>query len=128
MVCEVFNNVAPTFIPNLIALNCFQYSLRKDKPVVIPNANTSKLYGLKSFAHGGPRIWNSLPNELRKRENYGELRRLIQRQSLIYKSLKHQRNKLDQRSEVHDHILPLIEKIKHTFRCYSSCDASNNEK
>ena len=47
---------------------------------------------------------------------------------IIYKSLKHQRNKLDQRSEAHVHILPLIEKIKHTFRCYSSFVASNNEK
>ncbi|KAI0210705.1 hypothetical protein LSAT2_004450, partial [Lamellibrachia satsuma] len=48
----------------------------KDKLVVVPNANTSK-YGLKSFAHGGPQIWNSLPNELRKSKNYGEFRRLI---------------------------------------------------
>ena len=79
MACEVLkivNNVAPTFIQNLIALKCSQYSLQKDKPAVVPNANTST-YGLKTFAHGGPRIWNSLPNELRKSENYGEFRRLI---------------------------------------------------
>ena len=77
--CEVFkivNNIAPTFIQNLIMLKCSQYSMRKDNTAVVPKANTSK-YGLKSFVHDGPRIWNSLPNEMRKIVNYGEFRRLI---------------------------------------------------
>ena len=39
--------------------------MRKDNTAVVPKANTSK-YGLKSFVHDGPRIWNSLPNEMRK--------------------------------------------------------------
>ena len=82
MACEIFKivntrgNIAPTFIQNLIMLKCSQYSLRKDKPTVIPTENTSK-YELKSFMHDWPRIWNSLPNELRKRVNYGEFCRLL---------------------------------------------------
>ena len=68
MACEVFkivNNISPSFIQNLIIIKCSQYSLRKDNTAVVPKANTAK-YGLKSFAHDGPRIWNSLPNEMRK--------------------------------------------------------------
>ena len=79
MACEVFkivNNIAPTFIQNLIMLKFSQYSMRKDNTAVVPKANTSK-YGLKSLVHDGPRIWNSLPNEMRKIVNYGEFRRLI---------------------------------------------------
>ena len=71
MACEVFkivNNIAPSFIQNLIMLKCSQYSMRKD--------NTSK-YGLKSCVHDGARIWNSLPNEMRKTVNYGEFRKMI---------------------------------------------------
>ena len=48
MACEVFkivNNIAPTFIQNLIMLKCSQYSMRKDNTAVVPKANTSK-YGL----------------------------------------------------------------------------------
>ena len=79
MACEVFkivNNIAPIVIPNLIILRCSQYSMRKDNTAVVPKANTSK-YGLKSFVLNGPRIWNSLPNETRKKVNYGEFCRLI---------------------------------------------------
>ena len=68
MACDVFksvNNIAPIVIQNLIMLKCSQYSMRKDNTAVDPKANTSK-YGLKSFVHDGSRIWNSLPNKMRK--------------------------------------------------------------
>ena len=81
MACEVFkivNNIAPSFIQNLIIIKCSQYSLRKDNTAVVTKANTSK-YGLRSFVHDddGSQIWNSLPNEMRKTVHYGEFRRLI---------------------------------------------------
>ena len=79
MACEVFkivNNIAPSFIQNLIIQTFSQYSMRKENTAVVPKANTSK-YGLKSFVHDGPRIWNILPNEMRKTVNYGEFRTLI---------------------------------------------------
>ena len=80
MALEVFkivNNIAPTFIENIIALKRSQYSLRNDTSAVIPRANTTK-YGLNSFAHEGARIWNRLPNVFRVNENYREFSRLIQ--------------------------------------------------
>ena len=44
---------------------------------IIPSAQTST-YGLKSFSHEGPRVWNSLPNEFRVIDNYSHFRRLLQ--------------------------------------------------
>ena len=76
-VFKIVNNIAPTFIENIIALKRSQYSLRNDKSAVIPRANITK-YGLNSFAHEGARIWNSLPNVFRVNENYREFSRLIQ--------------------------------------------------
>ena len=76
-VFKIVNNIAPTFIENIIALKRSQYSLRNDKSAVIPRANTT-IYGLNSFAHEGARIWNSLPNVFRVNENYREFSRLIQ--------------------------------------------------
>ena len=69
-VFKIVNNIAPTFIENLIALKRSKYSLRNDKSGgVIPRANTTK-YDLNSVAHEGARIWNSLPNVFRVNENY----------------------------------------------------------
>ena len=62
-VFKIVNNIAPSFILNLIILKGSQYSMRKENTAVDPKANTSK-YELKSFVHDGPRIWNSLPNEM----------------------------------------------------------------
>ena len=79
MACKVFkivNNMSPSFIKNLIELKTSKYSMRRTKPVVVPKSRTSK-YGLKSFSHEGVRVWNSLPNELRRCENFREFRRLL---------------------------------------------------
>ena len=79
MACEVFkivNNMSPSFITNLIEIKTSKYSMRRTKPAVVPKSKTSK-YGLKSFAHEGVRVWNSLPNELRRCDNFREFRRLL---------------------------------------------------
>ena len=81
MACEVFktvNDLSPSFISDIIEIKHFQYSMRIINSAFIPKARTTK-YGLKSFAHGGALVWNSLPNELRTSENDGQFRRLIRR-------------------------------------------------
>ena len=78
--CEVFkivNKLAPSFIHNLVELKYSKYSLRRDKAATIPSAQTST-YGLKSFSHEGPRVWNCLPNEFRVIDNYSHFKRLLQ--------------------------------------------------
>ena len=81
MACEVYkivNDLTPSFISDLIAIKHSQYSMRRINSAFIPKARTTK-YGLKSFAHEGALVWNSLPNERRTSENYGQFRRLITR-------------------------------------------------
>ena len=78
MACEVFRvveNITPTLIQKLLLLKCSHYTLKKGKTAVVPKANTSKC-GSKSFVHE-PRIWNILPDELRKIVNDNEFRKLI---------------------------------------------------
>ena len=41
-VFKIVNNIAPTFIENLIALKQSKYSIRNDKPAVLPRANTTE--------------------------------------------------------------------------------------
>ena len=68
MECEVFkivNDLSTSFISDLIAANkmlsVFNEILNS---AFIPKTRTTK-YGLKSFAHGGALVCNSLPDELR---------------------------------------------------------------
>ena len=79
--CEVFkivNDLSPSFIRGLVEIKHSQYSMRRINSAFIPKARTTK-YGLKSFAHVCVLVWNSLPNELRTSENYGQFRGLIRR-------------------------------------------------
>ena len=74
MACEVFkiaNEISPLCIQDLIALKHTQYSMRQDYSAVVPPARTTK-YGLKSVMHEGPRVWNSLPNDIRIADNFSK--------------------------------------------------------
>ena len=45
------------------------YNSRREMQAGVPWVNTTR-YGLKSFRYEATRIWNSLPNEIRKAESY----------------------------------------------------------
>ena len=45
------------------------YNFRGERKADIPRVNTTR-YGLRSFRSEAPRIWNSLPNNLRVAESY----------------------------------------------------------
>ncbi|XP_069133195.1 uncharacterized protein [Argopecten irradians] len=49
---------------------------QQDRKADIKRANTVK-YGHKSFSFEAARVWNSLPNEFRRVENFSEFKRLI---------------------------------------------------
>ena len=73
-VYKIVNKLAPSFIQTLVALKYSKYSQRRNKAATIPSAQTPT-YGLKSFSHEGPRVWNCLPNEFRLIDNYSHFRR-----------------------------------------------------
>ena len=52
------------------------YSFRYDNLVDLPRVRTTR-YGKSTFCYEAAEVWNSLPNELRKVEDFGEFRRLV---------------------------------------------------
>ena len=81
MVCEVFkivNKLSPEYIQDLINIKTSPYNFRGERKADLPRMNTTR-YGLRSFRSKAPRIWNSLPNNLRVAESYPQFRRLLQR-------------------------------------------------
>ena len=81
MACEVYkivNDLSPKYINDLVNIKKSSYNFRSEKKAEVPRVNSTK-YGLRSFRSEAPRIWNSLPNELRVAESYPQFRRLIQR-------------------------------------------------
>ena len=81
MTCEdykIVNDLSPKYINDLVNIKNSSYNFRSEKKAEVPQVNSTR-YGLRSFRSEAPRIWNSLPNELRVAESYPQLRRLIQR-------------------------------------------------
>ena len=67
MACEVFkivNKLSPEYIQDMISIKTSTYNFRGERKAEIPRVNTTR-YGLRSFRSEAPRIWNSLPNNLR---------------------------------------------------------------
>ena len=75
-VFKIINNIAPSYLHDLISLKSSPYDFRSEKQAQIPRANSTR-YGLRSFRYEAARIWNSLPNELRLAESYPQFRRLL---------------------------------------------------
>ena len=79
MACEVYkivNNLSPKYIQDLVTVKNSPYNFRREKTAEVPRANTTR-YGLRSFRSEAPRIWNSLPNNVRLAESYPQFRRLL---------------------------------------------------
>ena len=81
MACEVFkivNKLSPEYIQDMISIKTSTYNFRGERKAEIPRVNTTR-YGLRSFRSEAPRIWNSLPNNLRVAESYPQFQGLHRR-------------------------------------------------
>ena len=81
MACEVFkivNKLSPEYIQDMISIKTSTYNFRDERKAEIPRVNTTR-YGLRSFRSVAPRIWNSLPNNLRVAESYPQFQGLLRR-------------------------------------------------
>ena len=72
---KCINNTAPKYIRDLVNLKQSSYSFRYENTPQIPTVRTVA-YGQKSFRFEAPRVWNSLPNELRKVSAFKDFERL----------------------------------------------------
>ena len=73
---KCINNSAPKYIRDLDNLKQSSYSFRYENTLQIPTVRTVA-YGQKSFRFEAARVWNSLPNELRKFSAFKDFERLI---------------------------------------------------
>ena len=73
---KCINNSAPKYVRDLVNLKQSSYSFRYENTLQIPTVRTVA-YGQKSFRFEAARVWNSLPNELRKVSAFKDFERLI---------------------------------------------------
>ena len=73
---KCMNNIAPPYIRDLVTQKQSSYSFRSENTLNIPVVRTVA-YGQKSFRFEAARVWNSLPNELRKVTVFREFERLV---------------------------------------------------
>ena len=75
-VFKIVNNIAPSYLHDLISLKSSSYDFRPEKQAQIPRVNSTR-YGLRSSRYEAARIWNSLQNELRLAESYPQFQRWL---------------------------------------------------
>ena len=76
---EIHNAVhggAPPYVSSLFTERESEYSLRRNHSLILPPYNTIS-YGKQSIRYTGPKVWNSLPNNLRQTTPQKEFKNLI---------------------------------------------------
>ena len=76
-VLKIVNNIAPSYLHDLISLKPSTYDFRSRKQAQLQRVNSTR-YGLRSFQYEAVRIWKSPPNEFRLAESYPQFWRMLQ--------------------------------------------------
>ena len=75
-VYKAINNQSPIYAKELLRSRNTRYSDRRPLDLYIPKVNQQK-FGYKSYNFEAPSLWNSLPVEIRKAENFHQFKMLI---------------------------------------------------
>ena len=67
---------APPYVSSLFTERESEYSLRRNHSLILPPYNTIS-FGKQSIRYTGPKVWNSLPNNLRQTTSLKEFKHLI---------------------------------------------------
>ena len=73
---KCINNLTPEYIRDLVQLKTSSYAFRYENTIKVPTVRTVT-YGQCSFRFESARLWNSLPNDMRKVSEFAEFRRQI---------------------------------------------------
>ena len=68
-VFKIVNDMSPEYIKDLITIQNSSYNFWRGNQASIPHVKSTR-YGLRSFHYEAARIWNCLPNDLRKAESF----------------------------------------------------------
>ena len=72
----LIHKLSPVYLHDLVLYTKSSYSFRYDNLVDLPRVRTTR-YGKSTFCYEAAGVWNSLPTELRKVEDFGEFRRRV---------------------------------------------------
>ena len=72
---KILHKMTPMYLQDLVSHKTCEYSFRYDNLINLPRLPTRK-YGKSSFCYEVAAVLNSLPNKLRKVEDFSEFRRL----------------------------------------------------
>ena len=73
---KTLNNMNPSFMKDYFLEKHVYHDLRITNPLQIPKVRTTN-YGIKSLSFQGPKIWNSLPADIKSARNNKEFKGLI---------------------------------------------------
>ena len=68
---------APNYISSLINSNQASRSLRSVNALNLHVPRTRTRYGDRSFRHASPKLWNSLPLDIKRQQNFGSFKRAL---------------------------------------------------
>ena len=66
---HAINKSGPSYLSDLITLYKPPCSLRSEDRFLLVESKTSRSYGDRAFSVAGPRLWNALPESLRKEDS-----------------------------------------------------------
>ena len=73
---KCLHKISPPYIQDLARFKSSYYSSKYDHMVEIPSVRTTT-HGKNSFRFEAARVWNSLPPDIRKCDNYKDFQRLV---------------------------------------------------
>ena len=73
---KTLHNLNLAFTKNYFLPKPTSYNLRRNDVLSIPKVKTTN-YGIKSISFLGPKIWNSLPNEIKSSRNANQFKTLV---------------------------------------------------
>lgn len=73
---KCMKDISPAYIRNLVNVKTSSYYFRYENTLQVPSVRTVT-YGQRSFRFEAARVWNNLPNELRKVTHFREFQRLV---------------------------------------------------
>ena len=76
-VFKCLNNTAPTYLSDMLSIDNPAYALRSAQSVVLRVPRTQTVMCERSFHVMGPKVWNSLPHNIRESGNEAAFRRQL---------------------------------------------------
>ena len=73
---KILHKLTPAYLHDLVTYKESRYFFRYDNLADLPRVRTTR-HGKSTFRYEAATVSNSLPNELRKVEDFGEFRRLV---------------------------------------------------